>query len=79
MYRVFFSTITSVIVLTCSKVVVAASPQSGDPCNQFKDQRTCQLMSKHDSVKRTCKWAHVVYVERATKMTYERDACVSAP
>lgn len=68
----------SVMILTCSNEAVAVSPQSDDPCNQFRDQRTCQLMSRHDSVKRTCRWTRVVYVERATKISYEREACVSA-
>jgi hypothetical protein len=68
----------SVIVLVCSNEAVAVSAQSGDPCNQFRDRRTCELMSKHDTVKRTCRWTRVVYVERATKMSYEREACVSA-
>jgi hypothetical protein len=80
MYRLSFSIIAlSVIILVCSNEAVAVSPQSGDPCNQFRDQRTCQLMSKHDSVKRTCRWSRVVYVERATKMSFEREACVSVP
>jgi hypothetical protein len=58
---------------------IVVSSESDDPCSTFKDQRTCDLMSMHDSVKRACMWAQVTYVHNVTKAEIETEACISAP
>lgn len=32
---------------------------ASNPCAAFKNRRMCQLMSNHDSVKRSCRWVFV--------------------
>jgi hypothetical protein len=69
----------SVMILGCSKEGDAFSHQSDDPCSKFIDQRTCELMSMHDSVKRICNWTRVEYLESLSKRYMVREICVSVP
>jgi hypothetical protein len=32
---------------------------TSNPCAAFKNRRMCQLMSNHDSVRRSCRWVFV--------------------
>ena len=52
---------------------------SNDPCGHFKTQRTCNLMSMHDSVRRVCQWTRSDYYDSGTKTIVENEACISAP
>ena len=77
-YLIYFYFEGSLDTSNSAPEIVISSP-SDDPCNAFKDQRTCNLMSMHDSIKRACLWSHVIYIHNITGAEIETEACISAP